>query len=507
MSDKNALLKNTIVMTLASVIIRGAGMVFQVYLSKSVGAAGMGLYNLILSVSVFASTFAVSGIRFATTRLASEEMCTGPCGVLKRAVNTCMVYALFFGTLAMALLSFGADFIGNRLVGDSRSVLSLRMMALSLPFLAMSSVYSGFFIAAKRASAAAAVQLTEQAIRIIVSVAALRINGLDSLEMACTSIVFGGTAAECASFVMYLLLYRMTSVSGNRELGGGHNKPPVYRRMLGIALPLAVSAYARTALVTVQNLLIPGGLASSGLGRERAMAAYGMIDGMVLPVIAFPSVLFYSIADLIVPELTEEQMRGRNTEIDRKVNLILHRCLEFSLFFAGAFLAFGSDMGRLIYDSEEAGRYISAMALFVPFYYMDAVTDGMLRGLGQQMHSMRYNIVDSVLSILLIILMLPRAGVCAYIMIIYFSECFNFMLSFGRLCAVSRVRLGLNEVLRDSMAAVIALCSAKLICRTAVAQGSLPGIALCVIFAICMYYCILSLPERVKCQKFHSFSQ
>ena len=55
--------------------------------------------------------------------------------------------------------------------------------------------------------------------------------------------------------------------------------------MLAVALPLAVSAYARTSLTTLEHLLIPRGLKSAGLTADRALAGYGIVHGMALPVV------------------------------------------------------------------------------------------------------------------------------------------------------------------------------------------------------------------------------
>ena len=51
--------------------------------------------------------------------------------------------------------------------------------------------------------------------------------------------------------------------------------------MLRIALPLAVSAYARVGLSTLEHLLVPRKLRESGLSADVALAGYGTVTGMV----------------------------------------------------------------------------------------------------------------------------------------------------------------------------------------------------------------------------------
>ena len=81
-------------------------------------------------------------------------------------------------------------------------------------------------------------------------------------------------------------------------------------RLLRIALPLAASAYARSALTTFQHLLVPRGLKAAGWSADGALAGYGTIQGMALPVIFFPSCILAALSELIVPELTASQVQG-----------------------------------------------------------------------------------------------------------------------------------------------------------------------------------------------------
>jgi stage V sporulation protein B len=431
------MLKNTILLTGTSLLMRTVGISFQVYLTKKIGASGIGLFQLIMSVSMLASTFALSGIRFATTRLVSEELGKSNPGGVKKVIVRCLAYALCFGTAAMLTLFFSAETIGTRWIGDGRTVLSLRLLSLSLPAFALSHVLSGYFTAVCRVIKSAAVSIAEQLIRIAVVVAALSLTPESTVESACAIIVAGGIIGEIFSFLMLYLLYFFDR---QRYTGHGERTRGITKRMLGIALPLAFSAYARTALSTLQNLLVPKGFQKSGVTAEAALADYGLIDGMVIPIITFPSAFFYSLAELVVPELTEAQVNGRNNDISSLVNRILRLCMLFSIGAAAVMFCFSSELGSCIYGSLRVGHYISLLSLLLPIMYLDSITDGMLRGLGQQMYSMRYNIMDSFITVVLVYTLLPRFAVLGYIFILYFTELFNFSLSIHRLSVMTTLR-------------------------------------------------------------------
>ena len=139
-----------------------------------------------------------------------------------------------------------------------------------------------------------------------------------------------------------------------------------------------------------------------------------------------------------MPELTTAQVSGRCGDIRRLVRTLLYRCLLFACGTAVLLLAFSGPLGRLIYHSDDAGRYIRLLAPLVPVMYLDTVTDGCLRGLGQQTRCMAINVLDATLGVVLVWALLPRFGLAGYLFVLYFNECVNFTLSFTLLLRTVR---------------------------------------------------------------------
>ena len=129
------LMRDTALLTASSLVMRLIGLIFQMWLVRRIGAVGVGLYGLVGSVSFLAATFAISGIRFASTRLISEEVGLGREGGIGGAMLLCLSYSLLFGFAACAILFLCAEPIGFLWVGDARTVMSLKILSLSLPFI------------------------------------------------------------------------------------------------------------------------------------------------------------------------------------------------------------------------------------------------------------------------------------------------------------------------------------------------------------------------------------
>ena len=404
-------------------------MAFQVWLVGKIGSSGIGLYQLVLSVTGLGMTFAISGIRFASTRLVAEELGEDS-GAVGAAMGRCLRYALFFGCAAGAILYFLAEPIGFLWIGDARTVRSLRLSALSMPCGALCAAMSGYFTAGGRVWKSSAVHLAEQLFGILLTAFFLSRSPKGDIEQNCLAVTGGRVAADVFSLILKSIVYLLDK---RKYYGGSKNGVRLTGRMLKIAMPLAVSAYARSALSTMQHLLVPKGLKAAGFSADRALSGYGVIQGMVLPVIFFPSCVMAAIAELIVPELTQAQVTGDREGIQRTVNSLFYKSVVFSGAVAVLLLVFSDALGRTIYDSAEAGYYIRVLAPLVPVMYTDMTVDGCLKGLGQQVYSMGINILDAVTGLLLVWWLLPKYALSAYIAIIYFTEILNFILSYRRL--------------------------------------------------------------------------
>lgn len=429
------LVYNTALLTGSSLLMRCIGMAFQAWLAGRIGATGIGLFQLVMSVEMLCTTLAVSGIRFAATRIVAEEIGSGREGAVGTAVFRCCMYSLLFGCAAAAVLMSFAEPVGFLWIGDARTVMSLRILACGLPFLSLSSVLSGYFTACGRVWKSALVHLIEQLSYIGLVALFLSRTPQGDIERNCAAVTAGITASDMLSFALMFAFFL-----GDRRAHAQRSarSERLTARMLGVALPLAVSSYARSALSTLEHMLVPRGLRRSGLSADSALAGYGVIQGMAMPLISFPSCLLMAVAELIVPELTEAQMRGDGALIRRTVSKLIKRSLLFSALAAAALFSLAGALSSAVYGSDEAAVYIRLLAPLVPVMYTDMVVDGCLKGLGQQVWSMGINIFDAALGAALVWLLLPVGALDAYIGIIYADELINFALSAARLRRVCR---------------------------------------------------------------------
>ncbi len=420
-------ISNGLTLTFAAIIMRTVSVSFNAYVTAKIGAEGIGLFTLTMSVYGFVTTLATSGVNLACTGLIAQALGKDGRNSALSALRSCIFYSLIFGSFSSFLLWHGASFVGNTLLSDYRTVASLRLLSVSLVPISLSSALNGYFTAVRRVYKNACAQLFEQAVKITLTIYALSVLLPKGLEYSCLALVGGGAVAEFISFFFLFAEYILDRRKYMKEKW--IREPLPVREMLSISLPVAFSAYARSALVTVEHILIPKMLALSGSSQSEALAAYGKLHSMSLPIIIYPMAAVSAFAGLLVPEFAESAGINDNARMSRMAEKTIKNTLRFSFCAAGILIAFSSDLGNLIYSSHDVGRYIAMLAPLIPIMYLDHVVDAMLKGMGKQVFSMAVNISDSVLSILLVCLFLPKMGADGYIYVIVIAEIFNFSLS------------------------------------------------------------------------------
>lgn len=453
--------KDLLIYTLSSVVLSIMSTVFRVWMSNKVGAEGMGLYSLVYSVYLPACTLAVSSVNLASTRLVTEALAKNNAGSVKNIMRRCFVYSALFGSFSCTLLWLFAEPISVYWIKDIAALVPLRIICFGLPCLSVASGLHGAFTALRRISKSIIVQITEDVTKIAVMYFLVtfffgdRLG--DSIVNGVVCLVAGSAVGETVSCIVALILYffekrRLSSETSFVE-------PKMTKKLLSISLPSAFSAYIRSGLTMFESLMVPVGFRKFGMSEMQTLSALGMFKGMVLPVIYFPATLIGSFSRLIVPEMSEAYEKDDKRKLESVAVSSVKATLVFSLFVMCVFLFFAEPLGQALYSSNEASAYIRLLAPLIPLMYLDSVVDSLLKGINGQVDSMKINIADSAVRVLLVLFLIPRSGFDGYLLITYISTILNGTLSINRFLKLSKIKVAVSEVvvfpLLSALAAVL----------------------------------------------------
>ena len=419
--NKNSIFFRALALTGANLVLRMVTMGFQVYLSGQIGAAGVGLLQLILSVVSLALTAGLGGIRTTTMYLTAQELGKGCPKNTGRVLAVCFRYAALFGTVtAAALLLFSRD-IATGWIGDVQSLPALRTFGVLMPISCLCGVITGYYTAASRIRPLVTAEFCEQGVSMVITMALLLLWSDGSPEQSCQAVIAGSSLAALVTLWGLLLTDRQARVRPKQKI-------PVTKRMLSIALPLALADDLRMGLSTIESLITPRRLSLYPM-TQNALADFGCICGMTFPVLMFPACILYALSELLIPELSRCAAAGKG----QRIRALCHKGLKWALGYGlvcGIGLYVLSDgLGYALYDSEAVGRYLRLFAPLVPMLYCDLITDAAVKGLGQQVKSVRNNILTSALDVGLLWFLLPKMGLWGYYLSFTVSHGINFILS------------------------------------------------------------------------------
>ena len=429
---------NGLLLSLVSLILRAVGVFFNAFITNRVGAEGMGLYQLVLSVYSPALTLATAGVNLATSRLIAEEMEKVGHGCTRALLRRVIVYTLTASTAVALLLYAASDYISIAWLNTDRAAPLLSTLAAGIPFIALSSALNGYFTAVRRVSRTAFVQLFEQLFRIVLLAFLFSSLPLTTGIPCLFAVVFSSVATDALSFLITALLCRLDLKRIAR--GSKKKRPDQYRRILHITLPVSLSSFLRSGLTALEHLLIPLGLKKSGQSYQTALASYGKLSGMALPILFFPASFLYSFTGLLIPEFAAAKERGNDKEIALFASRVVRTVLIFSVGSAGLLFGFADALAVGIYNDAEVGLYIRLLSFLLPIMYLDTAVDSVLKGLGEQVFTMKVNIVDAVISVVAVWFLVPRFALNGYIAVLYISEGCNLALSFHRLCQKAGIK-------------------------------------------------------------------
>ena len=184
------ILKNTLLLTAAALLLRLVSMLLQAYLSARIGADGLGLVQLVLSVCAFSMTLGLAGARVAATCLCAQAHGRRSRAEVQSAVYHCLGYVLLTSCTVSAILFFAAPWLSAKLLQEPAAEAGLRLLAGMLPSACVNLVLGGYFTATGQVLRLTAVDIGERILCLGLTFLFLQVSGSDAAG-ACLALLSG----------------------------------------------------------------------------------------------------------------------------------------------------------------------------------------------------------------------------------------------------------------------------------------------------------------------------
>ena len=131
---KNPLVLGTFLLTASGVLSRIIGFFYRIFLSHTIGAEGIGIYQLIFPLLALCSSFTTAGIQTAISKFVAEVSDDKNESRRRCYLAAGLLLSLSLSFLCAFYLYTQADFLAYHMIHEYRTAPLLRILAYSLPF-------------------------------------------------------------------------------------------------------------------------------------------------------------------------------------------------------------------------------------------------------------------------------------------------------------------------------------------------------------------------------------
>lgn len=410
---RHPLIAGTFFLTFAALLSRLIGFFYRIFLSHTIGAEGVGIYQLIFPIYALAYSIAIAGIQTAISKFVAEAAVYKNSRTQERSSHsftylyTGLAMSLLLAFLCTFLLYQYADFFAVHFLEEARCAKLLRILALTIPFCSVHSCINGYFYGLKKTVIPAVSQLIEQLIRVGAVYVIFSVRTEQGQAIGADIAVWGIVLGEIASTLYCISFTKFGNGGGKRLLCA--------RNILTLSLPLTANRVLLNLLNSMEAVMIPGKLKDFGYNTSEALSVFGVLTGMALPMILFPSAITNSVSVVLLPAISEADAKGDRNYIKNAVKKTCFYCIVLGLCCTLIFLISGKWIGRIIFANELAGTLIVALGWICPFLYLTTTLSSILNGLGRTTTTFIMNMIGSSLRVLFVAVMIPFWGIKAYL--------------------------------------------------------------------------------------------
>lgn len=268
-------LVNGTLLTFTALLIKLVTLIFNIYVTNKIGTEAIGVFSLIMAIYLLFFTIATSGLNVAVTIIVSEKFATNKDKIAIKTIRTCILFSLLLGISSSVLMIVFSDLLVKLCLHCTISSKPLFYISASLPFSAMSSCIYSYFNATRKAYKNAIIQVFDFFIKIISTIVLLKFNIEKGIENICLSLILANTISEIFSFFLIFIFYIIDIK--NKKLNNVHSLGQRIN-ILKISIPVAFTAYIKSGLSTIKQLIIPLQLEKSGLSYSNSLSQYGIIN-------------------------------------------------------------------------------------------------------------------------------------------------------------------------------------------------------------------------------------
>lgn len=435
-------------MIIMNFLMRIIGFAYDVFLSNLLGAEAMGLFQIAMSTLMTFLILTISGIPTSFTKVIAEENSKNGYRNVEGIFKITMAFNLFLSVLLSGVLLYFSEFIAINMLKNKDMIIGVYLMVPAIIIHSLSNVFKAYFYGMKNMVFPSIAQVIEHLSRFLVIVSLLCYLGPKDPIIGAIIAVLGISIGEFFdllwSYFSRKYLYKKPSYHPPTK----GKSLPYLMRILTMAIPLTIAGSFGVILRFTNSILIPNRLVVAGYTNQEAIATFGRIMGMTMPLISLTFIVTSALVTNLIPNLSEQIARKRYRDIRRNIHLSLKATILVSFPLTALYTVFSKPLAIFLYKDPLVAPYIFIMGFATILMAIQHVITGVLLGLNKQINDTINGIIGMIIRVILIYLLVgnPRFGINGFFIAFYVSMIIIILLDLISLRSVIKLNLDYKDL-------------------------------------------------------------
>ena len=360
---------------IGGLITKLLGFGIRIIYTRMVGSDAINLYSLVMPTYSLLLTIATLSLPVVISKLISEHK-TKSIKILSSAT----IITLILNFIVIITIYFTKDFIATTLLNDSRCSTLLMAMALTVPFVSLSSILKGYFYGKQKMAPHTISNIIEQLVRLalIFLVIPKLINM--GIVYSVMGLILISIASELASIITFLVFLPKKFKITKADL-----KPDMKtsKEILSISIPTVSGRLIGNIGFFFEPILLTNILLFAGYSMDFILNEYGAYNAYTISLLSMPSFFIAAISSSLLPEISKFYYKENLIMVKRRLKQAVILSFIVGSIFSSFIYLFREPLLSTLYNTTKGSEYIEILAPFFVLFYLEGPLQSVLQAIGK----------------------------------------------------------------------------------------------------------------------------
>ncbi|KQL34139.1 MULTISPECIES: oligosaccharide flippase family protein [Bacillaceae] len=402
-------LRGSLLLMLAIFLSKFLGFIYRMQFVRLTGEEAYGIYMTAYPAFIFFLSLIQLGIPIAMSKIIAElrtrNAVSSYFSVMRTSVFVTVISILAFTPIFL----YVTPFISENLLKNDAITMTLYVSIAIVPIAAAGGILKGFFQGIARIEETAVSQLMEQIIRILLISFLLPLLLTSASPKEAAAYAMGMSLLGEVAALLYLR-WKYVKWKAKQTIKKASNAYPL-SPLFSIALPSSGSKLFGSFTWFLEPIIFIKALAITGITSVAATTLYGVISGVLVPLLLFPSFIPYALSVVLIPAVSDAFARRNNSLLKERIHLSLKFSTLTGCYAATLFYLHGGELVSVLFHVENATVYMKILSPIFFFYYIQSPLFSILQALNNSKAAFLNSLYGGVGKLLLLFFLASQAAI------------------------------------------------------------------------------------------------